>query len=167
MKEISYTFEKMGEEHRIGVVDVYNHFIRHSMAAFPEEPIPYAMFDKFMEMAKGYPAYVVMEAEGPVVGFAFLRPFLAISTFSRTAEIAYFIFPEHTNKGIGSVLLRLLFEGAEKMGLRTILAGISSENSQSLAFHVKNGFTECGRFRNVGIKNGRNFDMVWMQRDVG
>ncbi len=126
MNEIPYTFEKMGEAHRIGVVDVYNHFIRHSMAAFPEEPIPYAMFDKFMEMAKGYPAYVVLEAGGSVAGFAFLRPYLAISTFSRTAEIAYFIFPEHTNRGVGSVLLHLLFEGAENLGLRTILSGISS-----------------------------------------
>ena len=44
------------------------------------------------------------------------------------------------------------------MGITTILASICSLNEGRLAFHQKNGFQECGRFRDVGIKRGRSFD---------
>jgi len=50
------------------------------------------------------------------------------------------------------------------MGITTILASISSLNEGSLAFHQKNGFRECGRFRDIGVKKGRSFDGIWMQR---
>ena len=31
-------------------------------------------------------------------------------------------------------------------------------------FLQKNGFYECGRFKGVGKKNDRVFDLVWMQK---
>ena len=43
------------------------------------------------------------------------------------------------------------------------LAHISSANQASIRFHSRHGFTECGRFREVGEKHGTVFDMVWMQ----
>jgi phosphinothricin acetyltransferase len=52
------------------------------------------------------------------------------------------------------------------MGLRTILAGISSLNPKSLAFHERQGFVQCGRFLNVGRKWGKDFDVVWMQKTI-
>jgi len=42
-------------------------------------------------------------------------------------------------------------------------AHISSLNEGSIRFHLRHGFTECGRFRRVGRKRGQDFDMVWMQ----
>jgi len=49
------------------------------------------------------------------------------------------------------------------MGIDTFLAHISSLNEGSIRFHLRHGFTECGRFRCVGTKRGQDFDMVWMQ----
>jgi L-amino acid N-acyltransferase YncA len=64
--------------------------------------------------------------------------------FSRTAEIAYFISPQHVGKGMGKAMQeRLLHESREK-GIASILAGISSLNSASVAFHKRCGFQECG-----------------------
>lgn len=36
----------------------------------------------------------------------------------------------------------------------------------SLAFHRKHGFEDCGRFKGVGRKFGEDFDIVWMQRHL-
>jgi len=60
---------------------------------------------------------------------------------------------------------RLLQEAKEK-GISSILAGISSLNSVSLAFHKKRGFQECGRFQKIGRKWGQDFDVVWMQKII-
>jgi len=49
-------------------------------------------------------------------------------------------------------------------GVDCLLANISSHNEQSLDFHRKMGFQQCGRFRRVGKKFGKDFDVIWMQK---
>lgn len=164
---MDYSLEPMSAGHRQAVIDIFNHFIRHSQAAFPADPVDYAFFDRFLEMSRGYPAVVVRDAAGQVVGFAFLRPHHPAATFSRTAEITYFILPEHTRQGLGTAILELFVEQAGPLGIDTILACVSSKNPESLEFHRKNGFRECGRFLKVGRKFGEDFDVVWLQKRLG
>jgi phosphinothricin acetyltransferase len=52
------------------------------------------------------------------------------------------------------------------MEITSLLANISSRNRQSLEFHLRNGFRECGRFLKVGHKFGEAFDVVWMQKQL-
>ncbi|MDD4308736.1 MAG: GNAT family N-acetyltransferase, partial [Thermoplasmata archaeon] len=99
-----------------------------------------------------------------VVGFGFLHPHNRISTFSSTAEITYFIDPEHRRRGIGSLLFEALVNAGRKKGIESILAAISSENLESLEFHRKLGFAEVGRFKGILRKNGKVLDVVWMQK---
>jgi len=61
--------------------------------------------------------------------------------------------------------LRLIDE-AKGRGITSILAGISSRNDGSIAFHRRLGFRECGRFKAIGRKWGEDFDVVWMQRTL-
>jgi phosphinothricin acetyltransferase len=117
-----------------------------------------------LQMSRGYPTGTARDGHGNVVGFAMLRPHNPIPAFARTAETAYFIHPDHTGKGLGGLLLAHLEQGAAERGITSILASISSLNPGSVNFHLKNGFVECGRFRNAGVKMGREFDTVWMQK---
>jgi phosphinothricin acetyltransferase len=50
------------------------------------------------------------------------------------------------------------------MGLNSILASVSSLNEASMIFHLRHGFVECGRFRNIGWKQGQAFDVVYYQK---
>jgi phosphinothricin acetyltransferase len=163
---MSYTLEPLAEVHRKAVIDIFNHYVAHSFAAYPEAAVGYEVFDRFVEMSTGYPAVVATTETGEVVGFAFLRPFHHADTFKRTAEIAYFILREHTGKGLGRAILDRFIEQARKMGVDNFLASISSRNPESLEFHRQQGFKECGRFQEVGRKFGESFDVVWMQRRI-
>jgi L-amino acid N-acyltransferase YncA len=164
---MDYRFESMTPDHRKPVIDIYNHYIEKSWAAYPDEPVGYALFDRFLDMTRGYPSLVVRTDSGEFVGFAFLRAFLPAATFRRTAEITYFILPEHTHRGLGEKILKRFEEDASKAGVDNLLASISSRNRFSLDFHGKHGFVECGRLRNVGRKFGEDFDVVWMQKMIG
>jgi L-amino acid N-acyltransferase YncA len=164
---MDYSLEPMSAGHRQAVIDIFNHFIRHSQAAFPADPVDYAFFDRFLEMSRGYPALVVRDAALRVVGFAFLRPYHPAATFSRTAEITYFILPEHTRQGLGTAILELFLEQAGPLGIDAFLAAVSSHNEASLKFHLKNGFKEVGRFLKVGRKFGEDVDVVWLQKRLG
>ncbi|MDD4050440.1 MAG: GNAT family N-acetyltransferase [candidate division Zixibacteria bacterium] len=84
----------------------------------------------------------------------------------RTGEITYFILPEFTGRGIGVELLGRLTEEAKARGIDTLLGSISSLNEGSLRFHLRHGFVECGRFRRIGRKQGRDFDVIWVQKFI-
>jgi phosphinothricin acetyltransferase len=95
-----------------------------------------------------------------------LRRHHSLPTFSRTAEVTYFLHPAYTKRGLGKTLLTYLENKAKERGTTSILACISSLNPGSIDFHRKNGFVECSRFIKVGEKIGVAFDTVWMQKVV-
>lgn len=165
---MNIVFESMAAKHGPQIMDVFNYYVENSFAAYPKTPLPPLFFSKFLEMTNGYPAFAMVdEHSGQVAGFCFLKPYSPFPTFRRTAEISYFLKPDYTHKGLGTAALQKLQDEAAKMRIRCLLAGISSRNEQSLCFHKKNGFVECGRFKEIGEKKALPFDVIWMQKILG
>ncbi|HPS01652.1 MAG TPA: N-acetyltransferase family protein [Candidatus Sumerlaeota bacterium] len=163
---MEFILKPLSEEHRRPVVDIFNYYVENSFAAYPEAPLPCEFFDRYLNAASRYPAFVAEAPDGRIAGFGLLRPHHLLPTFAHTAELTYFILPEFTRCGLGTRLLDRLIEDARPLGITILLASISSLNPASLAFHLKHGFIECGRFPGIGRKNGHLFDVVWMQRTI-
>jgi L-amino acid N-acyltransferase YncA len=163
---MDFKYEKPKEEDRKPVTDIFNYYVEKSYAAYPDTKIEYSTFDKMLANPDGNPYTIIKTNSGEVVGYAFFKSHMPVSTMKRTVEITYFIKPGYTGKGIGKHVLHLLIEEAKKRGIDTILANISSFNEGSIRFHLKNGFVECGRFRAVGKKFGNDFDIIWMERKI-
>jgi L-amino acid N-acyltransferase YncA len=159
-------FEKMAEGDREAVIDLFNYYIENSFAAYPGKKVPYSLFDQFLKLTEGYPAFTVRDEESDecLAGFAFLRPYQPLAEFQRAAEITYFLEPRYTGKGIGSKILERIVSEARRKGIDTILANVCSLNELSLRFHEHHGFEECGRFKRVARKKGQDLDAVWMQK---
>ncbi len=161
---MDYRMDPLTPVDRRAVVDIFNHYVENTFAAFPEERVTDEFFDWLSRLAKGFPSLAVRDSRGKVIGFGLLRSHSPVPTLSRTAEISYFIVPEYTRKGIGRALLERLLDEAKSRNLTSLLACISSLNEGSIAFHRKNGFVECGCFRAIGLKKGKVFDVLWMQK---
>ncbi len=146
------------------VLDIFNYYVENSFAAYPEQKLPYEFFDHFLKMSEGYPALIATDEQGNILGFGMLRAYNPFPTFSKTAEITYFVKPGYTGKGVGKKILDSLLAEARKKGITSIIASISSLNEGSIAFHKKNGFQECGRLREVGNKKAETFDVLYMQK---
>jgi len=163
---MDYHFEPLTARDRKPVIDTFNYYIENSFAAYPEEKVDYDFFDIILTMTRGYPAISVKTGAGEFTGFAFLHAYHPMPAFKRAAQITYFLDPDHTGEGIGKAVLGRLINEAKKLSIDSLLANISSLNERSIDFHLKNGFTECGRFKKIGRKHGRDFDLVWMQKMV-
>ena len=161
---MEYTINPISDADRESIIDIFNNYVENSFAAYPENRLPYQAFDRFLKMSNGLPTGSIKDHNGKIVGFGMLRTHNPMPTFSQTAEVTYFIHPDHTGKGLGKMLLGFLERAAVEKGITNILANISSLNPDSIKFHKKNGFIECGRFRRIGKKWGREFDTVWMQK---
>jgi len=160
---MSCSIRKAEEKDSGSISEVFNYFVENSDASYEVNKVGRDFYSKMRAGSPQYPFYVI-EASNAVIGFGFLRPYRNTETFRRTAEATYFILPNHTRKGLGKKLLQVLEKEANKMGITTLLANISSLNEQSLNFHRKNGFRRCGTFKKIGTKFGKDFDVVWMQK---
>ena len=164
--EKSYKFEDLRQEHKPEIVRIFNYYVENSFAAYSTVPLGDEIFDRFHDMADGFPFIVISYNATEIVGFAFLHPYHAADSFSKTVEITYFIMPEHTGKGLASKILDRFKMQAKELGISVILANISSSNEGSINFHRKHGFVECGRFSKIGRKFNKDFDVVWMQLNM-
>jgi len=147
------------------IVDIYNYYIENSSAAFPEEVIDVKFVDSLHQSVLA-DSFLVLDNGECVVGFGFLRKFLPIENFNRTALISYFISPEYTRRGLGSLLMNELTDYANDRNIDNFIAVIASDNIQSINFHKKQGFRLCGTLNNVGVKKGRDFSIIYMQKGV-
>jgi L-amino acid N-acyltransferase YncA len=161
-----YLLEPISISDQKSVIDLFNHYIENSFAAYPEHKVPYEFFGMLLNMCKDHPSVTVKDSKGLLAGFGMLRPHNSLPAFSHTAEVTYFIRHELTGRGIGSQMLEYLLTEGKKCGICNVLASISSLNKGSIRFHQKHGFTECGRFKGVARKKGVFFDVIWMQKEI-
>jgi phosphinothricin acetyltransferase len=146
-----------------GITRIFNHYVRRSFAAFPDRVLGEPLLRGLLGEAGEFGCYA-LEAGGGVIGFGLLRPLYPFPNLMAAGEVSYFLIPGFTGRGEGTRLLGVLEGRARELGMRSLVARVSSRNRRSLRFHRKNGFSVCGRIRGIGTKFGRSFDMVILQK---
>ncbi|MHB8109011.1 MAG: GNAT family N-acetyltransferase [Syntrophorhabdaceae bacterium] len=158
------TLTPLAKEDSAEVLDIFNHYSENTFAAYSERKVSPEFFDMLLFMTRGYPTVTARNEENILVGFGCLRPYNPMPVFLKTAEILYFLKPGCTGIGIGKIILDNILERAKKMGIHTIMANVSSLNRESISFHLKNGFSQCGHFREIGQKKDQLFDVIYFQK---
>ena len=91
-------------------------------------------------LGRGLP-YLVAEAEGRLLGYAYAAPYRLRSAYRFAVEDSIYLDPAATGRGIGGPLLAALIEASTAAGARQMLAVIGdSGNAASIAVHARAGF---------------------------
>lgn len=162
-----YNIRLSKDEDNEQVMAIMNYYIENSMAAYPLAPLPVQAWGFIKAKCINGTILVAETESAEVVGFALMKSFMEMEAFAHSADIGYFIDPKHTGKGLGKRFLAELEEIAKQMGIKTLLANVSSENPDSIAFHERNGFCKCGELPKVGKKHDKYFDMIWYYKNIG
>jgi L-amino acid N-acyltransferase YncA len=148
------------------LADIYGHHVLNGLGTFEEVPPPAAE----MEARRGAVAdrglpYLVAEAEGRVLGFAYAAPFRLRAAYRYTVEDSVYVAPDAQGRGVGRAALGAVLAACEGLGMRQVVAVIGdSGNAGSLALHRALGFERKGVGAGLGYKHGRWVDIVWMQK---
>jgi L-amino acid N-acyltransferase YncA len=152
----------------LAIAAIYAHHVAHGTASFDTEPrSPAEMAAKIAECAARRWPFLVADAGGEVVGYAYATQFRDRPAYTSTCEDSIYIHPDHVGQGVGTLVLSALLDEAERAGFRQMIAVIGGAEPASTALHARLGFVEAGRMRSVGRKFGRWLDTLYMQKTLG
>lgn len=118
-------------------------------------------------LGRGLP-WLVAEAEGRVLGYAYANYFRPRLAYRFCLEDSIYLHPDSQGRGVGRLLLAELIARCEAQGARQMLAVIGdAQNAGSIGLHSALGFTHTGLLKSSGWKFGRWLDVVLMQRQLG
>ncbi len=148
---------------------IYGHHVLHGLGSFEETPPEVEDMERRRAMVQelGLP-YIVAEAAGRVLGFAYAGQYRPRPGYRFTVEDSVYVDPDAAGRGLGKSLLADVISRAEAAGMRQMIAVIGdSANLGSIRLHERLGFARVGLFAAVGWKRERWLDSVLMQRALG
>ena len=151
------------------ITEIYEHAVCHGTATFEIDPPDEREMRRRYEALRGggYP-YLVAEAGGTILGYAYAGPYRDRPAYRWCIEDSVYVAQQSQRRGLGRALLERLIDDARTGGFRQMIAVIGdSANAGSIGVHKRTGFTLIGTHPNVGFKFGRWLDTVMMQRSLG
>jgi L-amino acid N-acyltransferase len=146
------------------IAALWNPYIRDTAVTFnPVEKSPADVAAMIDERARLGHATFVAEA-GELLGFASYAQFRSGVGYRTCMEHSILLAPAARGFGAGRQLVTALCDHATRAGAHQMIAGVSAENPDGLAFHARMGFAEIARVPEAGFKFGRFIDLVLMQK---
>ncbi|MDA8595699.1 GNAT family N-acetyltransferase [Flavobacteriaceae bacterium] len=112
-----------------------------------------------------FPVFVA-EIDGLVLGYATYGSFRKWEGYKPTVEHSIYIKPQQRKQGVGQRLMKHLIDQARDQGFCNIIAGIDSQNKNSVAFHRRFNFKEVGFLPNIAIKHNHVLNLYLMQLEL-
>jgi L-amino acid N-acyltransferase YncA len=145
---------------------IYASYVTDTAITFEAEP-PSAveMAERIAAAARGH-AWLVLEDEGRVVGYAYGRQFNARAAYRWSCEVSIYLERGRRRTGAGRALYEALFARLVQRGYRIAVAGMTLPNDASVGLHRAMGFEPVGVLERVGWKHGAWHDVAWVQRTL-
>lgn len=148
-------------------LEIYNYYILNSCFTLEEELLNIEEFTKrCLSISKKYPFIVYVNDEKDVIGYAYLNVFNPRSAYRFTADLSIYVSKEHIHEHIGALLFEKIIQLAREIGLKNIISIVTSENPNSLKFHMSNGFILEGTLHNVAFKMNKNIDVYYLRKQI-
>jgi phosphinothricin acetyltransferase len=147
-----------------GVAAIYDEQVRSGISTFDLEPPPPSYWAYHLESTEPGHHFLVAEAEGEVVGFAYSSTYRPRPGYRLTRETSVYLAEPARGRGLGRELYEALLPRLADDGIHVVLALVALPNPASVALHERCGFTHLGTMREVGRKFDRWLDTAWYQR---
>jgi phosphinothricin acetyltransferase len=145
---------------------IYAPYVIDTAITFELEPPSTQQMAERIAAASASHAWLVLEDEGRVVGYAYGSPFHARPAYRWACEVSVYVEHGRRRTGGGRALYEALFARLAERGFRTAAAGMTLPNEASVALHRALGFQTVGVYRRIGFKHGSWHDVAWSQRTL-
>jgi phosphinothricin acetyltransferase len=165
-RESAVAIRDVAEDDLPVIAEIYADAVVNGTSSYELEPPSLdEMRRRFRALADGGFPYLVAEADGAVLGYAYAGPFRPRPAYRFTVENSVYVAPAAKGCGIGRALMQRLIAEATRLGFRQMIAVIGDGHpaSASVKLHEALGFRHSGRLEGSGFKHGRWLDTTFMQ----
>jgi phosphinothricin acetyltransferase len=145
---------------------IYAPYVTDSAITFEIDPPGAAEMAERITQAQSTHAWLVVEDEGRVFGYAYGGPMKPRAAYRWSCEVSVYLEPGRRRTGAGRALYEALFTRLTTRGYRTAVAGMTLPNPASEGLHKSLGFEPIGTYRNIGWKLDNWHDVAWVQRPL-
>ncbi|QRP44826.1 GNAT family N-acetyltransferase [Amycolatopsis sp. FDAARGOS 1241] len=146
--------------------EIYAPYVRDTTITFElEPPTPAEMAERIKRAAKTH-AWLVLEDNGRVAGYAYAGPYKERAAYRWSCEVSVYLELGRRRTGAGRKLYEALFARLAERGFRTAVAGMTLPNEPSVGLHRALRFEPVGTYRRIGWKHGAWRDVAWAQRPL-
>jgi len=148
------------------IASIYAYYVANTPISFEVAP-PSAdeMRTRIKRTLQRFP-YLVCEDGGRVVGYAYAGRHHERAAYDWSCEVSVYVDNGMHRRGIGRVLYAALLALLRRLGYYNALAGITVPNDGSIGLHAAMGFRHAGLNRAVGYKDGRWWDVAYMETSL-
>ena len=153
---------------------IYGYYVTDTAISFEYAVPSVEEFRRRIENTLSRYPYLVLEADGAVMGYAYAGVFKARAAYDRSCEVSIYVDRGARRRGYGRKLYEALEERLGAQGIVNLYACVASpvEEDETLTraserFHRSLGYITVGRFHRCARKFGRWYDMIWMEKMIG
>ena len=145
---------------------LYAPYVTGTVVTFETEPPTAEQIAERIAAAQRRHAWLVLEDDGAVVGYAYGGPYKERAAYRWSCEVSVYLERGRRRTGGGRALYEALFTRLAERGFRTAVAGMTLPNPASEGLHRALGFEKVGVYRRIGWKHGAWHDVAWVQRTL-
>ncbi len=172
MSEI--TLRVAAPEDAEALLAIYSHYVLRTAITYEYAvPSPEEFAGRIRHTLEKYP-YLVVEADGVPVGYAYAAAFHPRAAYGWTAEGSIYLEQGCHRRGLGRRLYTALEEALRRQGVQNLNACVAVPDPEdeyltrnSLDFHLRMGYRLTGELRRCGYKFGRWYGMAYLEKELG
>ena len=154
------------EADAVACAAIYAPYVTDTAITFETEPPSAAEMAGRIAGAERTHAWLVLEDDGQVIGYAYGSPFKARAAYRWSCEVSVYLEAGRRRTGGGRALYEALLARLTERGFATAVAGMTLPNEASAGLHRALGFEPVGTYRRIGWKHGSWHDVAWVQRSL-
>lgn len=157
-------FEAIAEEHLEEVARIYNYYVLNTTVSFHTKIQTAAeMGESVLDADPRFASYMILQGES-AAGYVLITHHKKKQAYDISGEVTIYLKPEYAGRGIGGQALQFIEDVARKNGFHSLVATICLDNEPSKHVFLRNGYSQCAHYKEIGSKFGRLLDIVMFQK---
>lgn len=153
---------------------IYAPYVLHTAVSYEYEVPTVAEFAARVHRTLAHYPYLVCERDGRVIGYAYAARLGERRAYERAVETSIYVDMKARRCGVGRALYAVLERALLAQGVTGLFACIASADTvddpyltrDSIDFHTRMGYRLCGELHGCGVKFGRRYNTVWMEKHL-
>ncbi len=158
-------------EDAAALLEIYRPYVEETAISFEYDTPTLEEFSaRIARISEKYP-YLVAEADGQLLGYAYAGAFVGRAAYRWSAESTIYLKQSVRKQGVGRKLYEALEQVLRAMHIYNLNACIGLPEvedahltNNSVEFHAHMGYRMVGKFTNSGYKFDTWYHMVWMEK---